>query len=185
MNKNGEYEVKLPTRLGNLLSAYEGYSERVYGMNSVFYWHRIWLTLDEDLRNEIDTQQALVDSTIYVSTALICSGMLCFFYSVLNILGMQFDIYLPNPKVLALIGLSLFIVSYLIYRLSLYSHAQFGEIFKSVFDKFKDNISVESVINEVAEISKDPSFKLKSSREKYKIAWRWMQNGKIRPPNEG
>src|SRR5262249_15870113 len=48
MTDDGDYYVAYPTRLGNLLSAFETYSLRVYGLDSIFYWWRIWLKLDKD-----------------------------------------------------------------------------------------------------------------------------------------
>jgi hypothetical protein len=68
--KTGEFKVRYPTRLGNLCTAFEDYPSRIYGMDSVFYWPRIWLTLDKDIREEISNQQALADSTVYCSGAL-------------------------------------------------------------------------------------------------------------------
>lgn len=34
---SGEYRANFPTRLGNLISAYEGYSGRFYGMDTMFF----------------------------------------------------------------------------------------------------------------------------------------------------
>jgi len=39
LNDAGDFIARYPTRLGNLLTAYEEYPLRVYGMDSVFYWY--------------------------------------------------------------------------------------------------------------------------------------------------
>ena len=89
MEEDGNYCVKFPTRIGNLIAAYEMYSERSYGMDSIFYWYRIWLTLDKEVREEIDNQQALADSTIYVITALNICGLLCTVYAFLQMINIH------------------------------------------------------------------------------------------------
>ena len=134
MENNGNYYVEFPTRIGNLIAAYEMYPKRSYGMDSIFYWYRIWLTLDQDLREEIDNQQALADSTIYVIAALNLCGLLCIIYALLQMINNQLIKILPNEYLLVGLAILAFIVSYCIYRFSLHIHASFGEIFKSVFD---------------------------------------------------
>lgn len=44
----------MPTSLGNALRAAEDYSYNVYGMDSIFWWPRLWLLLPDRVRNEID-----------------------------------------------------------------------------------------------------------------------------------
>jgi hypothetical protein len=55
--------VAHPTRLGNIIESFESYPKIKYGLDSVFYWYRLWVVLDKDLREEIDSSQAVVDST--------------------------------------------------------------------------------------------------------------------------
>src|SRR4051812_49479200 len=40
---NGVPTAQFPTRLGNLLTAFETYPDRKYGMDGVFAWPRLWL----------------------------------------------------------------------------------------------------------------------------------------------
>jgi len=44
----------MPTHLGNILRAAEDYSHVVYGMDSVFWWSRLWFLLPDLVRNEVD-----------------------------------------------------------------------------------------------------------------------------------
>ncbi|MFN2498659.1 MAG: hypothetical protein ABR557_06185, partial [Pyrinomonadaceae bacterium] len=77
----GNYTSPMPSRLGNLLTAFEEYSYTRYGEDSIFYWPRIWLKIDKDTREEIDNSQALADSTLYASFALLLSGGFWLLYS--------------------------------------------------------------------------------------------------------
>ena len=180
MDEDGQYYVKSPTRLGNLIEAYEGYPERIYGMDSIFYWHRIWLSIDQPLRDEIDGQQALADSTVYVSGALLSSGFLFMIYAFLNICGILSVEYLPNANILFILSLLTLFSSYALYRASLYLHAQFGETFKSLFDVHGDKISIDKIIDEVATISEDSTLRDQPRKGKYKVAWRYMHNYRIK-----
>lgn len=65
------------------------------------------------------------------------------------------------------------------YRSSLFVHAQFGETFKSLFDTHRNKASVEDIIDEIVSITEDATLKIKSSKEKYKEAWRYAQYSKI------
>ncbi len=44
----------LPTRLGNTLRAAEGYAGRVYGMDTPFWWPRLWPLLPEESQTAVD-----------------------------------------------------------------------------------------------------------------------------------
>jgi hypothetical protein len=176
INENGEYQALFPTRVGNLITSYEGYSLRVYGMDSVFYWHRIWLSIDENLREHIDSQQAIVDSTVYTTTALIVSGVFLIAYTSHQLLGLEWIKYLPDTQLLFVLSIASLLGGYLVYRSSLFLHAQFGESFKSLFDIYRNKVSVEDIINEIASITDDPTYKVKSPKEKYEIAWLYLHN---------
>jgi flagellar biosynthesis regulator FlaF len=64
-------------RLGNLITAFESYSNTRYGIDGVFYWNRIWLKLEKDVRDDIDNHQAMADSTVYASFILFINALLC------------------------------------------------------------------------------------------------------------
>src|SRR5215213_3235569 len=76
MDEQGNHKARFPTRLGNLIDAYEVYSTTAYGMDSVFYWPRLWLKLDKDVKEDIDGRQAVADSTVYVSFACFVDAVL-------------------------------------------------------------------------------------------------------------
>jgi hypothetical protein len=58
-----------PTRFGNVISSYEYYSQERYGMDSAFYWYRIWLILPDDTRKEYDNSWSLGQVWLYISAA--------------------------------------------------------------------------------------------------------------------
>lgn len=195
MTDDGEYEVKAPSRLGNLLRAVEDYSDRRYGASSIFYWYRIWLKLDKDTREEIDNSQALADSTLYASFALLLSGGLWLLYALTKYLvvlvlasattlpaRLQYDLtlidqFLPRKGTAFLIAVVFLFIGFLIYRLSLTLHAQFGELFKSVFDLYV--VDVSNVTKELATLSElSPAASLSKvlrRRDQYDVAWRYLQ----------
>lgn len=179
ITERGEYQALFPTRIGNLIASYEAYSLRVYGMDSVFYWHRIWLSIDNDLRDHIDSQQAMVDSAVYTATALIVSGVFLMTYTVHQSLGFDWIKYLLDTPVLFILSMVFFLGGYFVYRSSLFIHAQFGESFKSLFDVHRNKVSVDDIINEISSVTNDPTHRDKTSKDKYMIAWRYLHNNKL------
>lgn len=188
----GNYEAHFPTRLGNLLAAYEGYSYRVYGMDAVFYWYRIWLKLDKDLRGEIDDQQSIADGAVFTAFASFTAGVLWLIYSVLftsramiNMWVPQVKSYLPTFEASILehlpgfgswlVALLFFIAGYALYRLSIYLHGKYGETFKSVFDDYQNTIDVSDIVKEVSSLINDPSLVCLDRKEQLKVAWRYLQ----------
>ena len=178
VNDNFEYFAKYPTRLGNLLASYEDYSSRVYGMDATFYWHRIWLTLDKDVREEMDTQQAIADSAIYVSMSLFISGLIGLVCSVINLIPHGLREY-PNTGIALGLSIAAFPAGYFLYRSSLHIHSKFGELFKSIFDVYHEKINVDTIINNINEITGDERL-ITDSRKKYREAWRYLRYSMVK-----
>jgi hypothetical protein len=97
-----------------------------------------------------------------------------------QLLGLEWIKYLPDTQLLFFLSIASLLGGYLVYRSSLFLHAQFGESFKSLFDIYRNKVSVEDIIDEIASITDDPTYKVKSPKEKYKIAWRYLHNYRIR-----
>jgi hypothetical protein len=201
LDQDGEYEVVSPSRLGNLLSAFEGYAERMYGINTVFYWYRIWLKLDKDVREEVDNMQALADSTTYSSFALALSGVLWVLYVIakyVNVLiswgksgRLGYDLslldqMLPRKGVAAVVAAIFISASFIVYRVSLRLHAQYGELFKSIFDLNVGSLDVSPITEELSRMSADsPTVCLNRNltrRDQFEIAWRYLQFYRYRCP---
>lgn len=67
VGSDGRPFVVWPTRFGNILAAYEYYPEARYGMDSSFYWYRIWAVVDDNTRKEMDSYWALTQAWMYIS----------------------------------------------------------------------------------------------------------------------
>jgi hypothetical protein len=170
---SGKSYVELPTRLGNILTAFEGYSERVYGLDAIFYWPRLWGILDKDLRSELSTAQAMTDSAVYVSFVLYLSG-------IANIARYIVYYYLLNDGTAevsagGILGAICLGFGYSIYRLSLYLHAVYGEQFKAAFDNFGDKIDLKLAKHEIA-----AALAGQGDREANRIVWRYLHNFRVR-----
>jgi hypothetical protein len=200
VDDKGNHSAKFPTRLGNLIDAYEHYPQRVYGMESVFYWPRLWLKLDKDLKEDIDGRQAIADSTVYVSAACFFNAAVWLVFTLL--IGMNALIirlegaplftprhtlfeHLPPWWASVLIMSGFVLAGFLIYRSSLRLHAQFAEIFKSVFDVFHDQITMSRIVGNVADYANDSSYVALPQKERLEVAWRYLQFGLIQCPRNG
>lgn len=197
--KQVDYVSRFPTRLGNILEAYENTPERLYGTPSVFYWWRIWLTLDKDLREEIDNRQAIVDSTVYTSFAFYFNGAAWACYGLmlwLDTLAGRFEFlrlppskvslftHLPAWWVLPILSAVSFLAGYMIYRTALHLHVQFGEVYMSVYDLRRGNVKPEEVAAGTL-LSEQPYFAAMTPWEKNWAVWRYLQYNLIECPRCG
>lgn len=180
LDDEGHLKVTSPTRLGNLINAFETYPDRRYGVDAVFYWYRIWLKLDKDLREELDTRQASTDSALYSSAVLFVSALLWSTYALIPTAYNPFINHLPTFLPMWLPALFFLLTSRMTYKVSLYSQAQYGETFKSVFDIYEKQIDVNHVLNSVSKITKDPSILNLDRSDQLLIAWRYLHNYKVR-----
>jgi hypothetical protein len=184
LNKGGEPEVRFPTRLGNLITAYETYSNLKYGIDSIFYWPRLWAVLDKDLREEIDTQQAVADSGIYTSFALSLAALILIGYAIGNGVFRSRLGNVPPWWELLLLALGCFSAARGIYLLSLFAQAQFGELFKALFDQHRKKLVLDDVVEKVGSLSGDGDATKRPEAEKYQMVTRYLRWHLIRPPSE-
>jgi hypothetical protein len=203
LEDSGQYYATYPTRLGNLLWAFEGYSKRVYGVDSNFFWWRIWLKLDKDAREEIDNRQALADSCIYTSFAFYSTGLVWFIYAILFTLesiisySARLEAILLTARVpiaetfpalwiIWILAATFLSAGFGIYRLSLRLHAQFGEVYKSLFDVYEYKVNVKPIIKEIAGLTEhSPVARLNTNlnrKDELQIALRYLQFHRYRCP---
>jgi hypothetical protein len=184
IGKSGEPEVRYPTRLGNLITAYETYPSVSYRLDSVFYWARLWVVLDKDLREEMDNQQALADSALYISFCLWVSSVILLAYSWSSWAYGLHLIYVPATGVMLGLASVCGVGAFVLYRISLFAHGQFGELYKALFDQFRGKLLLDDVIEEVGRLTDDPMLGFRSKAEKYRIVSRFLRWHRIRPPSE-
>lgn len=184
LNEEGAYEAAFPTRLGNLLTAYETYPDVRYGMDAVFYWPRIWFTLDKEVREELDTKQAVADSGIYVSFTLYANAVVWVVFCLPYISQTNINNHLPTIVPTWSLVPGFLATAYIIYRLSLYPQAQYGETFKAIFDNNEKKIDVSPAIRRVADIVRDSSILNLDRRQQFLIAWRYLHNYKVKCPRK-
>jgi hypothetical protein len=191
VDEGGDAYVAHPTRLGNIIESFETYPKVKYGLDAIFYWYRLWVVLDKDLREEIDSAQSVVDSTVYVAFAFLISGLVMFAYacalaithtgwSLLSWLPVIELPYVPRPAMLCGLGGVFLVVGCVVYRLCLPAHAQFGELFKSIFDQFRSRLVFDDLLKEIGDIINYPYLGLRSQREKNQIVWRYLRWHMIR-----
>jgi hypothetical protein len=136
-----------PTKLGNILASYEQYPERRYGMEPSFYWERLWLSLDKDVRQEIDAAWAATDTLLYTSAASFFVGVIYLATAILMPLSTALMVVDSGelPFRYAALGLAALLIGLLLYLWSLPGHLANGEMFKSVFDLYRSRIENLSV----------------------------------------
>jgi len=164
-----------PTLLGNILQGYEEYPEDRYGMDSVFYWPRLWLMVDKDQREEISKSWAIADGLLSLSAVSFLAGLLwlgAFTGAETGLLGPR---WFPVGDTLAgsiMAVTGWLVLGYALYRLSLPFHRQNGEIFKSLFDLYRDKLKkMTSLAPHEAEL--------------WRAAWAYLQYLRIPCPECG
>jgi hypothetical protein len=196
---DGERYAAMPTRLGNLMYEYELYPSCKYGLDSVFFFYRIWVSIDKDLRDEIERKQASVDGAVYLSFVLALAALWFFawFWILLAAdrygqsvhvvspwpLGLEESIELawalPTWVNLQLSGICL-VLAYAVYRLSLYAHAQYGEFFKALFDQHRSRLQHQDVLQYLAEATGDRSLGAADFKQANTAVWRYLRWHKVR-----
>jgi hypothetical protein len=181
--KTGEYEAQFPTRLGNLIAAYETYPNLRYGMAAVFYWYRIWLKIDKDTKEDVDDRASIADGLVYSSFSLLLSGTAWLVYSVLTVFKLTTTLsYVPPGPSPLMFAACFLLAAYLLYRASIYVHSQYGEVFKSIFDVYGKDIDVSDIIEEVSRVTGDNSLPCLTRREQLEVAWRYLHNFRVKCP---
>ncbi len=141
LNQDGDPEATHPTLIGNILAGYENYPWDRYGMDSVFYWPRIWLMVEKDKKEEIDSQWSVADGFLLLSAVSLVGGLWWMIEGTGKAMEIfSFEIPLKSEGYCFLAGLGWMALGYGVYRLSLSYHRNNGEVFKAVFDLYRDKV---------------------------------------------
>ena len=154
VEEKGNPQASHPTLLGNILAGYEDYPQTRYGMDSVFYWPRLWLEMEKDKKEEIDGTWSIADGFLSMSAVSFLGGTLWIAAAVIKKSPIPFH-YLPLETSLdtATVGAVLLVAGYLIYRLSLPFHRMNGEVFKAIFDIYRNKISAMTHLGPTEQIT--------------------------------
>jgi len=200
LSKEGERCAKFPTRFGNTLSAFETYADTRYGLDDVFYWPRICVNLSKELREELDNQQAMADSTVYSTFALALTGMLWAFYGLLNVIKTQISDFLYHQNILheplgkgifsyipgtwtcfLVASLSVFL-AYIVYRIAVFTNEQFGNLFMAIFDtnvpKIKEIVDIDGIAKQITDLTNIQA----DDKDKFEIVRRYLQYFNVKLP---
>lgn len=141
-NDQGARYASHPTLLGNILAEYEGYPKSRYGMDSVFFWPRIWLAMDKEKKKEVDASWSVAAGFLNLSAVSFGGGILWLVIAALRSVP-RFRAHLPFSAWTIPVagGLLLLMLGYFFYRVSLPNHRAYGETFKAIFDLYRDGIS--------------------------------------------
>jgi peptidoglycan hydrolase-like protein with peptidoglycan-binding domain len=115
---------------------------------------RIWIKLDKDARDDIDNSQAMADSAVHASFTIFINGLL-WFICIFSLVFSSSLKYFPFTPVLLVLSVLCFSLAYGVYRLSLSTQWQFGELVKSMFDAYRSKID-QDILEVLDEVIKGP-----------------------------
>jgi hypothetical protein len=115
-----EPALRMPTRLGNVLSAAENWPRAKYGLDAPTCWPRLWLLLPDSTRKELATARAGVDGAVGAC-----------------IWGLLFVAWTPWTWWAAPVGL---IVAYLAYRRAAQLAEGYGDLVEAAFDVHRGSL---------------------------------------------
>jgi len=141
-NAEGAPIAVRPTIMGNILQGYEDYPGTRYGMDSVFYWPRMWMEMEKGKKEEIDSTWSLADGFLSLSAVGYAGGVLWILAGTLAYLDIL-TLPLPwkNSGASVFGGIIALFLGYFFYRVSLPLHRDNGEAFKAVFDLYRHSIA--------------------------------------------
>jgi hypothetical protein len=164
-----------PTLMGNILASYEAYPLSRYGMDSVFYWPRLMLAVDRETREDIDRQWAAADGLLSMAAVCVLAGWLWIVGGIAAGLGLKWvgrwGLQLPfgSDWIVMACGLGIVALSYLFYRMSLPFHLRNGELFKSVFDLYRDRLEAMRHFGE-------------EETSAWRVVWEYLQYAQLECP---
>ncbi len=170
---SGKPKVTYPTRLGNILNGFETYPDVKYGLDGVFFWPRLWLAIDKDLREELDSVQAVVDGTIYACFALLVGAAMSIVYMLLLLPAFAWQ--------LPALGVGALLLSYACYRAALAPYVQYGALFAATFDQYRDRLAFGTL---VADLDRHMGVVTgqRTERERGRATWRFLRWHRYRRP---
>ncbi len=171
LNDNGDPEATHPTRMGNILAGYEQYPNTRYGMDSVFYWPRIWLQIDKDVKEEIDSQWSVADGFLTLSAISYSGAAIWLTQALVGLFRFGLGaLPFASVRLTMLASAGWLVLGYFWYRMGLPFHRENGEAFKSIFDVYREKARNMTSFNP-------------NEKETWTAAWAYLQYLVMKCPN--
>ncbi|MCI5157318.1 MAG: hypothetical protein D3906_02570 [Candidatus Electrothrix sp. AUS1_2] len=117
----------LPTKLGNIMAAFEAYPRNKYYIDGVVSWSRIFpILVKHEFMPYIDERRSTLDFLLNNSLLLAIFGLECLLLRIVSCQGIHY--------ILPLVAL---VSSFFFYLASITTAAQWGELFCAAFDLFR------------------------------------------------
>jgi hypothetical protein len=162
--ENGTPMALYPTRLGNLFASYETYPTVKYGIDGVFFWPRLLVVMDKDLRAEVDSAQAMADGALNSAFAFAVASPVA-----------MLNAHLTQNGAWVVLALSSVLLCFLFYLSALPQYAQFGVLFCAVFDQYRDRLDFGSLVEDLDRHMADVRAAARPQREVHRAAWRFLR----------
>jgi hypothetical protein len=141
---DGARTATLATELGNILEAAVTYPLRVYGMSPQFYWPRIWLSMDTEVRTTIDGIFSNLDLTVQSSAILLLVAALYVLAAAVQLgwtsATSEPIAYLQAPQILVVSGAVAAFLSRYLYSMSLDLACEVADYHAALFDLYRHKI---------------------------------------------
>jgi len=129
-------DLILPTKLGNVIRSAELHSYDCYGMDSVFWWPRLWQVLPQHIKNDINDSLtpllALLNFSILIPLFALTSLVYTFYQRV--DLFSDFWITLLKCLITLIFGV---ILAWITYRAAISQAIIYGSFVKSAIDVYR------------------------------------------------
>jgi hypothetical protein len=168
-----------PTRVGNLIASYEQYPSLKYGLDAVFFWPRLWVSLNKELREEIDEQQAQSDGLLYSSFSFLIAALLFALYGLLSALDLAVT-SLSTKSVCVVAVIFCLVMSRCAYLVALSNLERFGDIFRATFDQHKGLLKYEEISQLLTNSFPSMESHKGSFVKKNRAIWRYLKWHRIR-----
>jgi hypothetical protein len=122
----------LPTKFGNTLRAAESYAgdgERS-GLDAVFWWPRLYLVIPDSARQQVDEARASMDQIVVLSLLSVTFAAVTIGF---GIAGLRLTVWVSC-------AVGALVLSWLAYRAAVASAALFGDLVRSCFDLFRNDL---------------------------------------------
>jgi uncharacterized repeat protein (TIGR01451 family) len=124
----------LPTRMGNVIRAFESYSYRQYGIEAITLWPRLIAKIDKDYAASIDAAKTSFDFTLNSSALGTVLAL------AILIVGLIYPTAMSSPRLwvpwlLEVIGFA--VLAYLFYLCSISRASAWGATVKGAFDLYR------------------------------------------------